>query len=127
MVDVKTAFLNGLLHEEIYMKQPLGYESSNKNLVCKLKRSIYGLKQASRSWNECFTIFIKEFNSKQCKIDTCVLISKTKITDDFLIVCIYVDDGLILSNSNSLIDKCIKHLQSKFEITTKNNKKSLKN
>ena len=50
-MDVKTAFLNGYVEEEIYMKQPKGFESKNSFKVCKLKRSIYGLKQASRSWN----------------------------------------------------------------------------
>jgi len=51
-MDVKTAFLNGELNEVIYMKQPQGFiEEDCENLVCKLKRSIYGLKQSPRCWN----------------------------------------------------------------------------
>ena len=50
-VDVQTAFLNGTLPEEVYMKQPVGYEEGEKDLVCKLKKSLYGLKQSSRCWN----------------------------------------------------------------------------
>ena len=53
-VDVSTAFLNGTLQEEVYMRQPVGHESENpggEQLVCKLKKSIYGLKQSSRCWN----------------------------------------------------------------------------
>ena len=51
-MDVKIAFLNGNLDEEIYMMQPEGFIAKNQeHMVCKLKRSIYGLKQASKSWN----------------------------------------------------------------------------
>ena len=51
-MDVKTAFLNGNLKEEIYIMQPEGFIAKNQeHMVCKLTRSIYGLKQASRSWN----------------------------------------------------------------------------
>ena len=59
-MDVKTAFLNGNLDEEIYMMQPKGFIAKNQEyMVCKLKRSIYGLKQASRSWNIRFDQAIK--------------------------------------------------------------------
>ena len=52
-MDVKTAFLNGFLKEELYMMQPEGFvDPKNANKVCKLQRSIYGLVQASRSWNK---------------------------------------------------------------------------
>ena len=52
-MDVKTAFLNGFLEEELYMMQPKGFiDPKGANKVCKLQRSIYGLVQASRSWNE---------------------------------------------------------------------------
>ena len=61
-MDVKTAFLNGSLEEEVYMSQPEGFVSKDKpNQVCKLKKSIYGLKQASRSWNIRFDMTVKEF------------------------------------------------------------------
>lgn len=51
-MDVKTAFLNGYIEEDIYMEQPKGFISKGEDKkVCKLQRSIYGLKQASRSWN----------------------------------------------------------------------------
>ena len=61
-MDVKTAFLNGFLKEELYMMQPEGFvDPKNANKVCKLQRSIYGLVQASRSWNIRFDEMIKAF------------------------------------------------------------------
>ena len=59
-MDVKTAFLNGFLEEELYMMQPEGFvDPKGANKVCKLQRSIYGLVQASRSWNKRFDSVIK--------------------------------------------------------------------
>ena len=61
-MDVKTAFLNGFLEEELYMMQPEGFVNpKGTNKICKLQRSIYGLVQASRSWNVCFDEMIKDF------------------------------------------------------------------
>ena len=61
-MDVKTAFLNDFLEKEVYMSQPEGFVSNDRpNLVCRLKKSIYGLEQASRSWNIHFDVTIKEF------------------------------------------------------------------
>ena len=61
-MDIKTAFLDGFLKEELYMMQPEGfYDHKGANKVCKLQRSIYGLVQASRSWNICFDKVIKAY------------------------------------------------------------------
>nr|GFB52353.1 retrotransposon protein, putative, Ty1-copia subclass [Tanacetum cinerariifolium] len=97
-MDVKTAFLNGYLNEEVYMEQPEGFVSPKyPNRVCKLKRSIYRLKQASRQWNKRFDDEIKKFGFTQNRDEPCVYIkaSGSKIT--FLIL--YVDDILIMGNS----------------------------
>ena len=64
-MDVKTVFFNGNLLEDVYMTQPEGFTSVNKNEVCKIQRSIFGLKQASRSWNIHFDEAIKEFDFSQ--------------------------------------------------------------
>ena len=72
-IDVKTAFLNGNLEEEIYMLQSEGFIAKNQeHMVCKLKRSIYGLKQASRSWNIRFDQAIKSFGFEQNFDEPCV-------------------------------------------------------
>ena len=72
-MDVKTAFLNGNLEEEIYMMQLEGFIAKNQeHMVCKWKRSIYGLKQASRSWNIRFDQVIKSFGFEQNLDEPCV-------------------------------------------------------
>ena len=72
-MDVKTAFLNGNLEEEIYMMQLKGFIAMNQEyMVCKLKRSIFGLKQASRSWNIGFDPAIKSFGFEQNFDEPCV-------------------------------------------------------
>ena len=71
-MDVKTVFLNGNLTEEVYMTQPKGFISGSGSKVCKLHRSIYGLKQASRSWNIRFKVEIKEFDFSQNADEPCV-------------------------------------------------------
>ena len=71
-MDVKTAFLNGHLQEEVYMIQPEGFVSKDPNKVCKLQKSIYGLKQASRSWNIRFDEIIKMFGFIKNEDEPCV-------------------------------------------------------
>ncbi|GJS81211.1 retrotransposon protein, putative, ty1-copia subclass [Tanacetum coccineum] len=89
-MDVKTAFLNGRLDEDIYMEQPEGYVNPKyPNRVCKLQRSIYGLKQASRQWNKRFDEEIKKFGFTQNRDEPCVL-RKVK---DYLGKC-YFYEGL---------------------------------
>ena len=72
-MDVKTTFLNGNLKEEVYMKQPEGFSSSEgEHLVCKLKKSIYGLKQASRQWYLKFHEVINSFGFEENIMDQCI-------------------------------------------------------
>ena len=67
-IDVKTAFLNGNLLDDVYMKQPEGFvDPKNPKKVCKFQRSIYGLKQASRGWNLRFDETVKEFDFLKTK------------------------------------------------------------
>ena len=72
-MDVKIAFLNGNLIEDVYMTQPEGFvHSENLGKVCKLQRPIYGLKQASRSWNLLFDEAVKEFGFIKNEDEPCV-------------------------------------------------------
>ena len=72
-MDVKTAFLNGFLVEELYLMQPEGFiNPKDANKVCKLQRSIYGLVQASRSWNKRFDSVIKTYGFIQKFGEACI-------------------------------------------------------
>ncbi|GKC67343.1 retrotransposon protein, putative, ty1-copia subclass [Tanacetum coccineum] len=97
-MDVKTAFLNGYLNKEVYMKQPEGFVNPKyPNRVCKLKRSICGLKQASRQWNKRFDDKIKKFGLSQNRNEPCVYMKASESYVTFLIL--YVDDILIMGNN----------------------------
>ncbi|KAK8584066.1 hypothetical protein V6N12_068316 [Hibiscus sabdariffa] len=96
-MDVKTAFLNGKLEEDVYMTQPEGFVTpGNATKVCKLQRSIYGLKQASRSWNLRFNEAIKEFGFIRNEDEPYVYKKISESIVSFLIL--YVDDILIIGN-----------------------------
>ncbi|GJS62510.1 retrotransposon protein, putative, ty1-copia subclass [Tanacetum coccineum] len=96
-MDVKTAFLNGYFDEDIYMVQPEGVvDPKHPRKVCKLQRSIYGLKLASRSWNKRFDEKIKRFSFAQNLDEPCVYQKASRSNVTFLIL--YVDDIIIMGN-----------------------------
>ena len=85
-MDVKTAFLNGFLKEESYMMQPEGFvDPKGVNKICKLQRSIYGLVQASWSWNICFDKVIKAYGFIQTFGKACIYKKLSGSTTAFLI------------------------------------------
>ncbi|CAA0830832.1 cysteine-rich RLK (RECEPTOR-like protein kinase) 8, partial [Striga hermonthica] len=86
-MDVKTAFLNGNLDEDIYMQQPEGYvKKGQEHRVWKLKKSLYGLKQASRSWNIRFDEVIKSYGFDQCQDESCVYKKSNRNVVVFLVL-----------------------------------------
>ncbi|KAL0410471.1 UNVERIFIED_CONTAM: Retrovirus-related Pol polyprotein from transposon TNT 1-94 [Sesamum latifolium] len=91
-MDVKTAFLNGDLEDKVYMSQPEGF-SHDSDLVCKLKKSIYGLKQASRQWYIKFHNVVSSFGSKENIVDQCIYLKVSGSKYIFLVL--YVDDILL--------------------------------
>jgi transposase InsO family protein len=109
--DVKTAFLNGSLQEEIYMKQPPGF---NGNKVLKLNKSLYGLKQAARVWNQTFNKAMLKENFVQSKFDECLFIYKNK--SDVCYAIVHVDDLIFASNSELVINKIALSLNNYFEL-----------
>lgn len=117
--DVKTAFLYGNLEENILMKQPEGCDDGTGR-VCKLNKSLYGLKQASRCWNERFTNFLRDNNFKKINSDPCVFINNGKET--LTILAIYIDDGLLATKDEKLAKKLFQKLGKEFEIVIGNAK-----
>ena len=100
-MDVSNAFLNSKLDSEVFMTQPETF--SNNNLVCKLNKSIYGLKQSSECWNFNLDAFIKQQGFSQSNADACIYTKTT--SSDLFVVAVYVDDIIIASKSMNEISK----------------------
>ena len=114
-MDVKTAFLNGYLEESIYMMNPEGFVAKGQHQkVCKLLRSIYGLRQASRSWNLRFDETIKTYGFEQNVDVPCVYkyIKEKKVV--FLVL--YVDDILLIGNYVETLSNVKKWLAEQFQM-----------
>nr|CAD40121.3 OSJNBa0061C06.5 [Oryza sativa Japonica Group] len=114
-MDVKTAFLHGELEEDIYMEQPEGFVVPGKeNLVCRLKKSLYGLKQSPRQWYKRFDSFMLSQKFRRSNYDSCVYV---KVADGSAIyLLLYVDDMLIAAKDKSEIAKLKAQLSSEFEM-----------
>ena len=113
-MDVKNAFLNGDVKEEIYMKLPTGMSTTASHEVCKLRRSLYGLKQAPRAWFEKFRSALLTFSFTQCQYDSSLFFHKTTTGMVFLLV--YIDDIIIIGNDSRLISKLQNMLHSTFQM-----------
>ena len=114
-MDVKTAFLNGELEEVIYMKQPEGFiETGNENLVCRLRKSIYGLKQASRQWYKKFDSVISKFGFTENLVDECIYLKS--VGNQFIFLVLYVDDILLASSNLKLLKDTKSFLSSNFDM-----------
>lgn len=117
-LDVKTAYLNSELQEEVYMDQPECFvDKSQSQKVCKLKKSIYGLKQAGRAWNEKINSILIQDGFVRSTTDTCVY---TKNKDGlFVIIVVYVDDIVLACSNLVALNEVKVMLQSNFEIDDK--------
>jgi hypothetical protein len=92
-IDFDTAFLNADVEEDIYMEQPEGFHKDSADVVCKLIKSIYGLKQASRNWNLEIDSFMRSIGYHPLVSDPCVYIKRTA-SARFIILSLYVDDTI---------------------------------
>ena len=114
-VDIRQAYLQAELTDDLYMRMPQGLphkDEKGRPLVCKLKRSLYGLKQAGRLWGTLFANFLVDWGFTRSTIDTCLFVYES---DGKVLWCaIYVDDGLLADNNSALRDKFVSDLGKRF-------------
>src|SRR3954463_9010233 len=115
-MDVKSAFLNGYIDEEVYVHQPPGFENpKSPEHVFKLKKSLYGLKQAPRAWYERLSSFLLNNGFTRGQVDTTLFCKTSK--KDILICQIYVDDIIFGTSNTSLGKEFAKSMQAEFEMS----------
>ncbi|CAI7910879.1 unnamed protein product [Closterium sp. NIES-54] len=111
-MDITTAFLNGIILEELYMRQPEGWDDGSGR-VCRLKKAIYGLKQAPRAWYHKLeeTLLAGGFKKSECEHSLFLLQEK----EQFLMLLVYVDDILLFSESSAMIERVEEMLEMQFK------------
>ncbi|GJS53994.1 retrotransposon protein, putative, ty1-copia subclass [Tanacetum coccineum] len=114
-LDVKTAFLHGILEETIYMRQPPGFEEGTGNKVCLLKKSLYGLKQSLRQWYKRFDVYMISNGFSRSSYDSCVYF-KEFTPGMYIYLLLYVDDMLIAYKSKSEIEYTKGLLRKEFDM-----------
>jgi len=115
-IDVKLAFLNGVLMEEVYIELPLGYEKKGQeHKVCRLKKDLYGLKQAPRAWYSRIDSYLLENGFEKCEREPTFYIKEKD--GKLIIVVLYVDDVIFTGNDDYLIENFKTVIKEKFEMT----------
>ena len=119
-LDVKTAFLHGVLDCDLYMEQPEGYEDKeHPDYVCKLNKCLYGLKQSAKCWNELLDRHFIENGYTKADADGCLYIKVA--SGSFVIMGVYVDDFIPVSNNVELMKAEKAALAEKFELVDNGN------
>ena len=114
-MDVNVAFLIGILKEDIYMKQPDGFvEKGKEHLVCKLQRSIYGLKQSPRCWNEVLDEHLQSMGFQKSAADECICTGK--MNGDLGLLAVYIDDIILASKKEQTINKTKEVFAKRFSV-----------
>jgi hypothetical protein len=114
-MDVKNVFLHGDLQVEVYMEQPPGYvDQTHPNLVCRLKKTLYGLKQALKIWSDKIGQYLVTSGFQTSNVDFSLYVKKTE--NGIVVIVIYVDDLIITGDSDIDIFDLKKLLKQKFEM-----------
>ena len=112
-LDVKNCFIDGFLHEKVYMCQPLGFVHPSKPTnICRLRKSIYGLKQAHRAWFSCFSNFLLSIGFKCSSCDTFMF--TLKVRGHLIVLLLIFEDIVFTGSSSELVQKFIYVLSSQF-------------
>ena len=113
-IDVVGAYLYGDLQEELFMEEPEGHETSEDgSIVCKLRKSLYGLKQSAKQWNKKFTDVLESLGLTQSLTDPCLYVNG----DHTLFFALYVDDGYIAADCDAVLKEVIGMLKKHFQVT----------
>ncbi|KAG8480419.1 hypothetical protein CXB51_025096 [Gossypium anomalum] len=116
-LDVKSAFLNGYLKEEIYVEQPDGFQiQGHEDKVYRLKKALYGLKQAPRAWYDRIDTYLSRLGFEKSLSEPTLFVKKSK-EETLLIVSIYVDDLLVTGSKDVIIDEFKAQMQEAFDMT----------
>ena len=119
-MDVKTAFLKGDVEDEIYMEQPEGFVNEERpDFVFKLNKNIYGSEQAAKCWNVAIDTFFMSSGYKKCGADPCVYTNSVKRKNGkiyFVIIALYVNDTIWLSNNTEMLEKEKLALPERFKV-----------
>ena len=114
-LDIQNAFLHGVLEEEVYMRQPLGFEDTHQpSYLCRLDKALYGLKQAPRAWHARLSTILGGLGFTSSTADTSLFILRRP--DITLYLLVYVDDIIVVSSSDTAIDRLIHQLRSSFAL-----------
>ncbi|KAJ6964061.1 hypothetical protein NC652_002364 [Populus alba x Populus x berolinensis] len=114
-LDIHNAFLNGVLDEEVYMKEPPGFvDSVLPSHLCRLHKSLYGLKQALRAWYTHLNDFLSSIGFRASKVDTSLFIFP--VGTDICYLQVYIDDILLTGRNSLLLQRLIQLLNSEFKL-----------
>nr|CCA19209.1 putative polyprotein [Albugo laibachii Nc14] len=111
--DVDTAFLNGYLEEEVFIYPPRGVEGK-QNQICKLNRSLYGLKQSAATWFKTISEVFTTMRSSQCRSESCIFVRQQR--NSIIYITLYVDDMLVGAKTTEEIEDIHTKLSNRFKI-----------